>query len=163
MHHGPFRKGRISRRLPEFWQRSVVPPDRRITATNIKKWIVTECHEKKHRGENVNEQVLRESMCHSDTTAKTFYLRQELTEVAAQAVAIIVKCTQDCTIKSPIQQNRPGQTRNGWREGCDIHGFQCAHPVQHDLETEIPNSVKSFFPFNLPYVINQCHAQERVD
>ena len=52
-------------------------------------------------------------MCHSDTTAKTFYLRQELTEVAAQAVAIIVKYTQDCTIESPIQQNRPGQTRNG--------------------------------------------------
>ena len=27
--------------------------------------------------------------------------------------------------------------------------------AQHDFETEIPNSVKSFFPFNLPYVINQ--------
>lgn len=109
MHHGSFRKGRISRRLPEFWQRSVVPPDHRITATNIKKWIVTECHEKKHRGENVNEQVLRESMCHSDTTAKTFYLRQELTEVAAQAVAIIVKCTQDCTIES--RSNKTDQAR----------------------------------------------------
>ena len=32
--------------------------------------------------------------------------------------------------------------------------------VQHDLETEIRNSVKSFLPFNLPYVINQCHARE---
>ena len=91
----PLRKRRISRRLPEFWQRSGVQPDLRITATNIRKWIVTECNEKKRRGENVNEQVLRESMCQSDTTAKTFYLRQDLTEVATQAAAIIAKCTVD--------------------------------------------------------------------
>lgn len=59
-----------------------------------RKWIVTECNEKR-RGENINEQVLREIMCHSDTTAKTFYPRQDLAEVAAQAAAIIAKCTVD--------------------------------------------------------------------
>ena len=62
---------------------------------------MTECHEKKRRGENVNRQVLRESMCHSDTTAKTFYLRQDLTEVATQAVSITAKCTQDTEQSSP--------------------------------------------------------------
>ena len=97
----PFRNGRIARRLPEFWQRSGVRPDLRITATNIRKWIVTECHEKKRGGENVNEQVLRESMCHSDITAKTFYLRQDLTEVASQALSIIAKCTEKTAQTSP--------------------------------------------------------------
>lgn len=100
-HGEPFRHGRIARRLPEFWKRSGVRSDLRITATNIRKWIVTECHEKKRRGLNVNEQVLRESMCHSDSTAKTFYLRQDLTEVAAQAAAIIAKCTADTAESSP--------------------------------------------------------------
>ena len=60
--------------------------------------------------ENVNEQVLRESMCHSDKTAKIFYWRQDLTEVAAQAAAIIAKCTVDTPESSSPSTQRRGQT-----------------------------------------------------
>ena len=79
--------------------------------------------------ENVNEQVLRESMCHSDKTAKIFYWRQDLTEVAAQAAAIIAKCTVDTPESSSPSTKRRGQTPNWGREGRDINGFRCGHRV----------------------------------
>ena len=34
-------------------------------------------------------------MCHSDKTAKQYYLRGELTEVADRALDIIIECTPD--------------------------------------------------------------------
>ena len=41
-----FKGGKIAKRLPEFWQKSGVRPDLCVTATNIRKWIVTTCHQK---------------------------------------------------------------------------------------------------------------------
>ena len=40
----PFTGGRISKRVPEFWQKTGVRPELQVTATNIRKWIVTVCH-----------------------------------------------------------------------------------------------------------------------
>ena len=68
-------------------------PNLRVTATNIRKWIVTVCHEKQQAGLSFDETALRQAMCHSKLTAETFYLREDLTEVAAKATAIIAKCT----------------------------------------------------------------------
>ena len=36
----------ISRRLPEFWKKSNVRPDLRVTATKIRKWIVMVAHQR---------------------------------------------------------------------------------------------------------------------
>ena len=44
-----FTKGTLCKRLPELWSRSGMRSDLRVTATNIQKWIVTTCHEKKTR------------------------------------------------------------------------------------------------------------------
>ena len=88
-----FLMGRLSNRLPTVWGKSNVRPDLRVTATNIRKWIVTVCHEKQQEGLSFDETSLRQAMCHSKLTAETFYLREDLTEVAAKATAIIAKCT----------------------------------------------------------------------
>lgn len=44
-----FQEGTINKRLPEFCRKSRVRPDLRITATNIRKFIVTICNQKKRR------------------------------------------------------------------------------------------------------------------
>ena len=71
--------------------------DLRVTATNTPKWIVTVCHQKKNEGLQVDENALRLAMCHSNKTAETFYLREDLTEFAARATMAIAQCTQDAT------------------------------------------------------------------
>ena len=68
-------------------------PDIRVTGTNIRKWIVTACYEKKREGLNVDEEVLRRAMCHSDTVARKCYLREDMTTTAASAMDIISMCT----------------------------------------------------------------------
>ena len=93
MDGNPFTKDTICRRLPEIWRKSGVRPDLRVTATNIRKWIVTVCHESKVAGLKYDETALRLAMCHSKQTAETFYLRQDMTEVAARATIIIGQCT----------------------------------------------------------------------
>ena len=89
----PFKKGTICRRMPQLWQRSSVRPDLRVTATNIRKWIVTECHNRKIKGAPFDEDIVRQGLCHSDKTAKSFYLRSDKTSVAAQSAEIIASCT----------------------------------------------------------------------
>lgn len=54
-----FQFGTISKRLPEFWRKSNIRPDIRVTATNIRKWIVTACNMKKKEGLDVDEETLR--------------------------------------------------------------------------------------------------------
>ncbi len=89
----PFQEGAINKRLPEFWKKSGIRPDIRVTATNIRKWIVTTCNNVKRSGVAIDEETLRRSMCHSDKVAKTCYLRDDLTAVAASAMNIIARCT----------------------------------------------------------------------
>ena len=83
----------IGRRLPELWKKSGVRPDLRVTATDIRQWLVTTVHERKADGASFDESDLRRTMCHSDKTAKRYYLRGELTEIADRGLDIIVQCT----------------------------------------------------------------------
>lgn len=88
-----FKGGKIANRLPEFLQKSGVRPDLCVTATNIRKWILTTCHQKKYNGASFDERVIRHAMCHSERAAKANYLREDLTEVSAAALDIIAACT----------------------------------------------------------------------
>ena len=88
-----FQQGTINKRLPDFWRKSGVRPDLRKTATNIRKFIVTICNQKRREGLNVDEEVLRRAMCHSDNVARISYLREDMTAVAAKAMDIIAMCT----------------------------------------------------------------------
>ena len=97
--------GTICERLPVIWKKSGVRSDLRVTATNIRKWIVTVCHQKKTEGAQVDESALRMAMCHSDKTAQTFYLREDITEVAARATLTISQCTREVPIPSPPASN----------------------------------------------------------
>lgn len=72
--------------------------DLRVTATNIRKWIVTTCHEKKTRGVKFNKDIVRQGLCHSDKTVKSFYLRSDLT-----SVAIIAMCTSKKPKETPVK------------------------------------------------------------
>ena len=95
-----FEGGTICRRLPAMWKKSGVRGDLRVTAMNIRKWIVTVCHQKKMQGVQVDESALRLAMCHSNTTAQTFYLREDTTEVVAHAALTIAQCTREAPIPS---------------------------------------------------------------
>ena len=97
----PFIGGTIYRRISEMWRKSGVRLDLHVTATNIRKWIVTVCHQKKIEGLQIDENALRLAMCHSNKTAETFYLREDLTEVAARATMIIAQCTRGTTPPAP--------------------------------------------------------------
>ena len=90
----PFQESKLAKRLPSFWAKSGVRNDIRVTATNIRKWIVTQCHTRKMNGD-VDEDILRQAMCHSDKVARTHFLRMDKTAVAARATNVIARCTDD--------------------------------------------------------------------
>ena len=81
----PYHKGTIGRRISAFIVKSGIRADKPITATDFRKWIVTTMKSKKRAGEKIDEDLLRRLMCHSEKTAHTWYLREDLTEQAAQA------------------------------------------------------------------------------
>ena len=109
-----FKGGKIAKRLPEFWQKSGVRPDLRVTATNIRKWIVTTCHQKKCNGASFDESVIRRAMCHSDRAAKANYLREDLTEVSAAALDIIAACTSTETSNpNPVNRDHVSPSSTG--------------------------------------------------
>ena len=72
-----------------------MPPDLRVTATDIHQWLVTTVHEKKAQGASFDKSDIRRAMCHSDKTAKQYYLKGELMEVADRGLDIIIECTPD--------------------------------------------------------------------
>ena len=55
--------------------------------------IVTECHYTKTKGAKFDEDIVRLGLCHSDKTAKSFYLRSDKTCVAAHSADIIALYT----------------------------------------------------------------------
>ena len=85
----PFVGGTIYRRMMEMWRKSGVRLDLWVTATNIRKWIVMVCRQNKNEGLQVDENALCLAMCHSNKTAQTFYLREDVTEIAARATMAI--------------------------------------------------------------------------
>ena len=125
-----FQNGTINKRLPEFWKRSHVRPDLRVIATNIRKFIVTICNQKKREGLDVDEEVLRRAMCHSDKVAKASYLREDMTAVAAQAMDIITMCTTGkqvnpkrnvgCEMEKPSQPSSSTSLANPSTSGYTI-------------------------------------------
>ena len=135
--------GAICQRLPEIWKKSGVRSDLRVTATNIRKWIVTVCHQKKTEGAQVDESSLRLAMCHSDKTAQTFYLREDITEVAARATLTISQCTREVPIPSQPPRNtlsapttQPQVDLQPRSQSDDSIPFSSAQPVtQPDVTT----------------------------
>jgi len=103
----PFHKGTIGRRVTSFVIKSGIRPDKLVSATDFRKWIVTELKRKKRLGIPIDEDLLRRLMCHSDKTAHEWYLRESLTEEAAAASALIEKHTQPSSSKSQSLSEHP--------------------------------------------------------
>ena len=100
----PFSKGTIGRRVSAFVVKSGIRPDTLITSTDFRKWVVTEMQRKKRRGIKIDEDLLRRIMCHSDKTAKSWYIRESLTELAAEASEQIAANTQPSPKKKSLDQ-----------------------------------------------------------
>lgn len=111
-----FLKGTIGRRISAFVVKSGIRPDTLVTATDFRKWIVTELKRKKRLGMPIDEDLLRCLMCHSDKTAKKWYLRESLTEQAAEASEQIAENTQ------------PSPSKITTREMSDPDEDECAKP-----------------------------------
>ncbi len=90
----PFHKGTIGRRVTAFIVKSGIRPEKLMSATDFRKWLVTEMKRKKRMGLPVDEQLLRRLMCHSDKTANEWYMRESLREQAAEAAEMIDAYTQ---------------------------------------------------------------------
>ena len=90
----PFQKGTIGRRVQAFVVKSGIRPDKAISATDFRKWIVTEMKRKKRMGIPIDEQLLRKLMCHSEKTANKWYLREDLTEEVAEVSVQIEEHTK---------------------------------------------------------------------
>ena len=90
----PFQKGTIGRRVGAFVVKSGIRTDKAISATDFRKWIVTELKRKKRMGIPIDEQLLRRLMCHSDKTANKWYLRESLSQQAAEASMMIEEFTK---------------------------------------------------------------------
>ena len=93
----PLQKGTIGRRVRAVVVKSGIWLDKTISATDFRKWLVTEMKRKKRLGIPIDEQLLRRLMCHSDRTANEWYLQESLTEQAAEASVMIEKHTKDKT------------------------------------------------------------------
>lgn len=98
-----FMNGTINRRLPEMWLRSGVRPDLRVTATNIRKFIVTVLQENKAAGAEFDERGVRIAMCHTQKTAMNSYLREDLTAVASRAARTIKQFTDKSSNYQPLK------------------------------------------------------------
>ena len=136
----PFKKGTICRRMPELWERSGVRPDLRVAATNIRKWIVTECHYTKTKGAKFDEDIVRLGLCHSDKTAKSFYLRSDKTCVAAQSAHIIALCTIRKAAAASTNEQLHYQSEKEKVSTCTSAKAPAIESMVEDVETpESPN------------------------
>ena len=105
----PFQRGTIGRRVHVFVIKSGIRPDKAISATDFRKWIVTKLKRKKRMGLPIDEQLLRRLMCHSDKTANKWYLRESLTQEAAEASVMIAEHTQPAKAVSKHKSPAPTQ------------------------------------------------------
>ena len=93
-----------------MWLRSGVRTDLRVTATNIRKFIVTVLQENKIEGAAFDESGVRMAMCHTQKTAMNSYLREDLTAVASRAAGTIKQFTDRSSNYQPL--NSPGNKVN---------------------------------------------------
>ena len=96
----PYHKGTIGRRVSAFIVKSGIRTEKLISATDFRKWIITELQRKKRLGLPIDEELLRRLVCHSDKTAKYWYLRESLTEEAAEASEQIALYTKPSPAKN---------------------------------------------------------------
>ena len=97
-----FTNGTINRRLPEMWLCSGVRTDLRVTAMNIRKFIVTVLQENKIEGAVFDKSGVRIAMCHSQKAVMYSYLREDLTSVASQAAHTIKQFTDRSSNYQPL-------------------------------------------------------------
>ena len=103
-----------------------------ISATDFRKWIVTIMYKKKQKRKKIDEEPLRRLMCHSDYTAKKWYLRDSLTDQAAEAAEQIKSFT-----KPSPKKNAPE---------CDEQEDQAeCSPSKRPLSEEEHQAVKEVF------------------
>ena len=106
-----------------------------ISATDFRKWIVTIMYKKKQKRKKIDEEPLRRLMCHSDDTAKKWYLRDlfcSLTDQAAEAPEQI-----KCFTKPSPKKRAPA---------CDVQEDQVeCSPSKRPLSEEEHQAVKEVF------------------
>ena len=118
----PFHKGTIGRRVRAFVVKSGIRPDKAISATDFRKWIVTELKRKKRLGKKIDEQLLRRLLCHTEKTANEWYLRESLTQEAAAASCLIDEDTQPAETQSkPAAASKQQQCREDEKSAIDEH------------------------------------------
>ena len=142
----PFHKGTIGRRVRAFVVKSGIRPDKKISATDFQKWIVTELKRKKRRGEKIDEQLLRCLMCHSDKTANEWYLRENLTEEAAKASMLIEKHTQaakkDVSLPEPLKKRHREEKESGPQEAAEASVRTEKHTKPAKADVSLPEPSK---------------------
>ena len=91
----PFATGTIGTRVTYLWGQTGIRPDLRVSCTDFRKCIVTMVEEanKKHRIETgrplIDNNDVRKLLCHSEKTAKIWYMRENLTSIGARAHTVI--------------------------------------------------------------------------
>lgn len=91
----PFATGTIGTRVTYLWNQTGIRPDLRVSCTDFRKCIVTMVEEanKKHRIETgrplIDNNDVRKLLCHSEKTAKIWYMRENLTSIGARAHTVI--------------------------------------------------------------------------
>ena len=101
-----FREGTIGRRVTEFWAKSGVRRNERLSHTSMRKYIATKTYEQAPEEAPTVQRVLG----HSDKTFKRAYVRQECTRTGAEGLAVIAKVTSATDIsqkKAPKKQPSP--------------------------------------------------------
>ena len=120
----------INRRLPEMWLRSDVQTDLRVTATNIRKFIVTVLQENKIEGAAFDESGVRMAMCHTQKTVMNSYLREDLTAVAFQAARTIKQFTDKSSTYQPL--NSTGNKVNAAAEKQQSNSAEQVPSTSHE-------------------------------
>ena len=91
----PFATGTLGTRVTSLWSQTGIRPDLRVSCTDFRKCIVTMVEEanKKHRIETgrplIDNNDVRKLLCHSEKTAKIWYMRENLTSIGARAHTVI--------------------------------------------------------------------------
>ena len=133
----PYHKGTIGRRISAFIVKSGIRSDKPISATDFQKWIVTELKRKKRLGKPIDEDLLRRLLCHSDKTAKQWYVRESLTEQAAEASEQIALHTQ----ATPTKKQSPEKKRSPTKK--QIPNVSDADSDADDESDKVPSSKMS--------------------
>ena len=141
----PFHRGTIGRRVTSFVVKSGIRPDKLVSATDFRKWIVTELKRKKRMGLPIDEDLLRRLMCHSDKTANEWYLRESLTEEAAAASALIEEHTKPSSSNSKSVYEVPCSTAdcNSGQDAASTSSLFSSSEVS--LTSEQISTIKSVF------------------